>query len=150
VPRAPDRPVKADESKARECFAASRVATLATVDDSGAPHVVPVTFAVDGATVWSAVDAKPKRSTELRRHTNIRSHPYVSLLVQHWDEDWSQLWWARADGLAVVTDSLSAVHRAVSLLREKYEQYRNVDVHGPVIEIAVRQWRGWSTNPDTL
>ncbi|BCB82112.1 TIGR03668 family PPOX class F420-dependent oxidoreductase [Phytohabitans flavus] len=125
-------------------FATARVATLATVDGSGAPHAVPVAFAVDGDTVWSAVDAKPKRRTALRRLDNIRAEPRVSLLAQHWDEDWSALWWVRVDGLAVVTDEPSAVDRAVALLKAKYEQYRTVDVHGPVIQVAVHAWRGWS------
>lgn len=134
--------MKHDE--ARERFAAARVATLATVDGLGAPHQVPVTFVVDGDMVWSAVDAKPKRGTELRRHTNIRAESRVSLLVQHWDEDWSRLWWVRADGLAVVTDAGGVVDRAVGLLRDKYAQYRDVDVHGPIIEVAVQTWRSWT------
>jgi PPOX class probable F420-dependent enzyme len=131
-------------SPARLRFAAARVATLATVDGAGAPHLVPVTFAVDGDTVVSAVDAKPKRRVALRRLDNIRADPRVSLLVQHWDEDWSALWWVRADGLATVTDAPSAVDRAVGLLREKYPQYGTVGVHGPVIEVAVHAWREWS------
>ncbi|MGN9907191.1 TIGR03668 family PPOX class F420-dependent oxidoreductase [Phytohabitans sp. LJ34] len=131
-------------SQARQRFAAARVAILATVDDAGTPHVVPVTFAVEGDTVVSAVDGKPKRGTALRRHRNIRANPRVSLLAQHWDEDWSALWWVRADGLAVVTEAPSAVDRAVTLLREKYPQYATVDVHGPVIEVAVHAWREWT------
>ncbi|WP_173076795.1 TIGR03668 family PPOX class F420-dependent oxidoreductase [Phytohabitans rumicis] len=134
--------MKAEEARRR--FAAARVATLATVDGTGAAHQVPVTFVVDGDMVWSAVDAKPKRGTELRRHTNIRAESRVTLLVQHWDEDWSRLWWVRADGLAVVSDARSVVDRAVRLLREKYAQYRDVDVHGPIIEVAVQRWRAWS------
>jgi PPOX class probable F420-dependent enzyme len=129
---------------ARLRFAAARVATLATVDGGGMPHVVPVTFAVDGDTIVSAVDGKPKSGTVLRRHRNIRANPRVSLLAQHWDEDWSALWWVRADGLAVVTDTPSAVDRAVTLLREKYEQYTTVDVHAPVIEVTVHTWREWT------
>lgn len=131
-------------NQARQRFAAARVATLATVDATGTPHVVPVTFAVVGDTVVSAVDGKPKRGTDLRRHRNIRANPRVTLLAQHWDEDWSALWWVRADGLAVVTEAPSAVDRAVALLREKYAQYGTVDVHGPVIEVAVHAWRAWS------
>jgi PPOX class probable F420-dependent enzyme len=131
---------------ARLRFAAARVATLATVDGGGAPHVVPVTFAVDGDTIVSAVDGKPKSGTVLRRHRNIRANPRVSLLAQHWDEDWSALWWVRADGLAVVTDTPSAVDRAVTLLREKYEQYTTVDVHAPVIEVTVHTWREWTAS----
>ncbi|MFC0530117.1 TIGR03668 family PPOX class F420-dependent oxidoreductase [Phytohabitans kaempferiae] len=129
---------------ARIRFAAARVATLATVDGAGAPHLVPVTFVLDGDTIWSAVDAKPKRHTALRRLDNIRANPRVSLLAQHWDEDWSALWWARADGLAMVTEASSAVEHAVALLRAKYTQYQTVDVHGPVIEVAVHAWHGWS------
>ncbi|MDQ7909162.1 TIGR03668 family PPOX class F420-dependent oxidoreductase [Phytohabitans sp. ZYX-F-186] len=129
---------------ARHRFAAARVATLATVDSDGAPHVVPVTFAVDGDTVWSAVDAKPKRSRALRRLDNIRANPRVTMLAHHWDEDWSALWWVRADGLAVVTAEPSTVERVAGLLREKYEQYRAVEVPGPVIRVAVDAWRDWS------
>lgn len=132
---------------ARARFAAARVATLATVDGAGAPHVVPVTFAVDGDTVLSAVDAKPKRHVALRRLDNIRANPRVSLLAQHWDEDWSALWWVRADGIAVVTDAPSTVERAVRLLRDKYPQYADVDVHGPVIAVAVHAWRAWDGSP---
>jgi PPOX class probable F420-dependent enzyme len=131
-------------AEARERFAAARVATLATVDSSGAPHLVPVTFVVDGDTVWTAVDGKPKRAVWLRRHENVRSHPAVSLLVQHWDEDWSRLWWVRAGGTARVTEDPSTVERAVARLRRKYEQYQTVGVGGPVIEVAVQTWRGWA------
>jgi PPOX class probable F420-dependent enzyme len=130
--------------EARERFVAARVATLATVDASGGPHLVPVTFAVEGDTVWSAVDGKPKRVTRLRRHENIRSRPGVSLLVQHWEEDWSRLWWVRADGLARVSADPTTVEHAVGLLRRKYDQYRTVGAGGPVIEVTVRTWRGWS------
>lgn len=130
-------------------FAGARVATLTTVDGDGAPHAVPVTFAVDGGTIVSAVDGKPKRRTALRRLDNIRANPRVSLLAQHWDEDWSALWWVRADGLAVVTAAPSAVDRAAGLLRAKYEQYRTVALPGPVIEVTVHSWRGWSPDPES-
>lgn len=136
-----------NEAEARRRFTGARVASLATVDSAGVPHIVPVTFAVDGGTIVIAVDAKPKRSTALRRHANIAAHPEVSLLVQHWDEDWSTLWWVRADGIAVVTESATATEHAVRLLRGKYPQYQSVDVHGPVIEVTVRTWRGWSAAP---
>jgi PPOX class probable F420-dependent enzyme len=135
--------------RARRRFAAARVATLATLDPSGAPHLVPVTFAVDGATVWTAVDGKPKRGRSLRRHTNVRADPRVSLLVQHWDEDWARLWWVRADGLAVVDDTPETVERVAGLLAGRYDQYRQVPVHGPVIGITVHTWRGWSATDPT-
>lgn len=128
---------------ARRLFAGARVATLGSLTAAGDPHLVPVTFAVDGDTVWTAVDAKPKRAGSLRRHENIRRRPGVSLLAQEWDEDWSRLWWVRADGSAVVTDEPAAVARAVGLLRTKYRQYAEVRVGGPVIEVTISSWRGW-------
>jgi PPOX class probable F420-dependent enzyme len=133
--------------QARERFVAARVATLATVDPSGTPHLVPVTFAVDGDTLWTAVDGKPKRGTWLRRHENVQARPPVSLLAQHWDEDWSRLWWVRADGLARVTTDPSTVEHVVGLLRRRYDQYETVGVGGPVIEVAVHAWRGWAAQP---
>jgi PPOX class probable F420-dependent enzyme len=132
--------------EARRRFVDARVAVLATVDPTPAPHVVPVTFVVDGDTVWTAVDGKPKRSTRLRRLANIRANPRTSLLVQHWDEDWELLWWVRADGTAVITDDPDTLDRVVRLLRRKYDQYDGVSVDGPVIEITVHNWREWSAH----
>src|ERR1700750_1480829 len=85
--------------EARHRFASARVARLATADAGGVPHLVPIAFVVEGATIYSAVDAKPKRTRALRRLANVRENPAVSLLVDHWDEDdWERLWWVRADG----------------------------------------------------
>jgi PPOX class probable F420-dependent enzyme len=120
------------------------VATLATVDATGEPHLVPIAFVVDGDTVWSATDGKPKRATDLRRHRNIRAHPGVSLLAHHWDERWDRLWWVRADGEARITTEQPHVMR---LLRDKYPQYATVPVGGPLIEVTVRAWHGWSATP---
>ena len=100
--------------EARRRFAAARVARLATADLEGRPHLVPIVFALAGETLYSVVDAKPKRTTELRRLRNVRSNPSVSLLVDHYDDaDWSALWWVRADGSARVLDlavTLSLIH----------------------------------------
>ncbi|WP_345627133.1 TIGR03668 family PPOX class F420-dependent oxidoreductase [Rugosimonospora acidiphila] len=131
------------EAEARSRLAAARVATLGSISGDGAPHLVPVTFALDGPTVWTGLDAKPKRTGELRRHVNIRRRPEVSLLAQEWDEDWSRLWWVRVDGSAVVTDEPEQVARAVALLREKYRQYAEVEIGGPVIRLTISTWRGW-------
>src|SRR4051794_5731878 len=129
-------------AEARRRFTAARVATLATVGAAGAPHLVPVTFVVAGSTLWSAVDAKPKRGGPLRRHANIVASPGVSLLVQHWDEDWSALWWVRADGVATLASDQGTAARVAHLLRLKYAQYHEVEVGGPVIEVAIHTWRG--------
>jgi PPOX class probable F420-dependent enzyme len=131
-------------TEARLRFTKARVAMLATADAAGVPHVVPITFVVDGATVYSAVDGKPKQGTHLRRHDNIRARPRASLLVQHWAEDWSRLWWVRADGPAKVVEDPSTVEMVARLLMRKYEQYDRVGVGGPVIEVEVTSWRGWS------
>jgi PPOX class probable F420-dependent enzyme len=90
--------------QARRRFAAARVARLATADAAGRPHIVPVTFAVDGDVVYSAVDAKPKRGTALKRLANVAANPAVALLVDHYADDWNELWWVRADGTGRVVD----------------------------------------------
>ena len=138
-----------DEAEARRRFCSAQVAVLSTVDATGAPHAVPVTFVVAENTVWSAVDGKPKRATALRRHENIRAQPRVTLLAQHWDADWSRLWWVRADGTAVLDDSEDTVRRVAGLLRAKYPQYHQVPVFGPVIEVRLLRWRGWAAADPT-
>jgi PPOX class probable F420-dependent enzyme len=130
----------------RDRFSAARVAVLGTVTPDGAPHLVPVTFALHRETLWTATDAKPKRDgpdSQLRRHVNVAAHPEVSLLVSSWDEDWSRLWWVRADGLARVTEQPATVARAVEALRRKYRQYGDVEVGKPVIEVTITSWHGW-------
>jgi PPOX class probable F420-dependent enzyme len=128
---------------ARRCFAAARVARLASVDERTQPHLVPIVFALAGETIYSVVDAKPKRTTELRRLQNVRANPRVSVLVDHYDDaDWGALWWVRADGIARVLglDEPEAA-RAIELLGRRYPQQRAV---GPVLAIDVERWAGWS------
>lgn len=126
---------------AREQFGTARVARLATADRRGRPHVVAIVFVVEGAAIYSAVDAKPKSSTVLRRLANIAANPQVSLLVDYYDDDWTQLWWARADGMARVLPDCPG---AVGSLAERYPQYRAEPPPGPVIAIEVERWSGWS------
>ena len=121
----------------RDRFAEARVARLATAG----PHVVPICFALDGETIWSAVDAKPKRTRTLRRLENIARDPRVSVLVDHYEEDWSRLWWARADGAATIHDD-----GPVELLCARYEQYAASPPAGPFVAIAVERWTGWSAS----
>jgi PPOX class probable F420-dependent enzyme len=132
--------------EARRRFAGARVARLATAGPDSAPHLVPVVFAVAGDAIFSAVDAKPKRTTALRRLANVRAHPRVALLADHYDDaDWTALWWVRADGSARVLDpGEPEARRAVGLLAERYEQYRSEPPAGPVLAIAVARWSGWS------
>src|SRR4051812_1328952 len=109
---------------ARRRFTDARVARLATTGEDG-PHLVPVVFAVVGDTLYSAVDGKPKTTRDLKRLRNIAADSRVSLLVDHYDEDWSMLWWVRVDGRATVHEVTSAVGTAaVDALAAKYPQYR--------------------------
>jgi PPOX class probable F420-dependent enzyme len=130
---------------ARARFAGARVARLASVTPAGGPHVVPVTFALVGEVVWTAVDDKPKSTRRLQRLVNIAAHPGVSLLVDHYEEDWSALWWVRADGTARVADADSSpeVRAALAALAAKYPQYAEPPP-GPLIRVAVTSWRAWS------
>ena len=120
------------------------MARLATTDPDGRPHLVPIAFAVDGDTLYSAVDGKPKRSRRLRRIENARARPEVTLLVDHYDEDWTELWWIRVRGRARVLDGGPEHDRALALLAEKYPQYRAEPPAGPVLAVDVDEVRTWS------
>jgi PPOX class probable F420-dependent enzyme len=144
-------------AEARSRFAAERVARLATAGSDGRPHLVPIVFAVSGDVIYSAVDAKPKRTTALRRLANVRENPAVALLVDHYDDaDWGALWWVRADGRGRVLDpagdtpsgagddpaaEAAEAHRAIALLRERYPQQ---EAAGAVLAVDVERWTGWS------
>ncbi|HEU4347055.1 MAG TPA: TIGR03668 family PPOX class F420-dependent oxidoreductase [Actinoplanes sp.] len=121
-------------------FATARVARLATVGADGAPHLVPIVFALAGDVIYSAVDAKPKRHRNLRRLANIAHEPRVSVLADHYDDDWTRLWWVRADGIARVTATSAA---GLAALQAKYPQYEQTPPAGPFITIEVSRWTGW-------
>jgi PPOX class probable F420-dependent enzyme len=127
-------------------FASARVLRLATVRPDGTPHVVPICFALEGDTVFSAVDHKPKRSRALQRLANIAAQPRVSLLADAYSEDWSALLWVRADGIARVVEAGEAEHdRASRLLRARYAQYAEAPAFGPVLVVQLDRWVGWSS-----
>jgi PPOX class probable F420-dependent enzyme len=133
-----------DANEMRWRFASASVARLGTVRPDGRPHLVPVCFALDGDVVVSVVDDKPKRSTRLRRFDNVRANPAVSLLVDHYNDDWTQLWWVCVDGTARVLEAGTEHARAIDLLVAKYAQYRALRPAGSVLVIAVEAWRVWS------
>ena len=119
---------------------AERVARLATVSADGRPHVVPICFALDGDTLYTAVDEKPKSTRRLRRLANIETNPWVEIVVDHWDEDWSRLWWVRLAGRAEIVDH---DERALELLQAKYPQYRADPPAGPFVVVTVGSRREW-------
>ena len=123
---------------------ATRVARLATTDPDGRPHLVPIVFALDGDTLYSVVDRKPKRSRTLRRVENARARPDVTVLVDHYDEDWERLWWIRLRGRARVLDDGEERERALALLTEKYAQYRTEPPGGPVLAVDITDVREWT------
>ena len=122
------------------------MARLGTLDPDGRVHLVPIVFVLDGDTLYSAVDAKPKRSRTLRRIENARERPDATVLVDEYDEDWSRLWWVRLRGRARVLDDGEEAARALALLAEKYEQYRRDAPGYPVLAVDVHEWRGWDAS----
>ncbi|GAA1948462.1 TIGR03668 family PPOX class F420-dependent oxidoreductase [Microbacterium deminutum] len=132
----------AEES--RSLALAQRVGRLATVSEAGGPHLVPVTFAVSGGLVVIGIDEKPKSTLDLKRLRNIRRDPRVALCWDRYDEDWSRLWWVRADGVAAVAEDGWFWERAWEALNDKYEQYRHAAHPGPIIVVEVTKWSGWA------
>jgi PPOX class probable F420-dependent enzyme len=130
-------------SEARQRFTDAQVASLATVSADAAPHLVPVVFAVAGDVVYTAVDAKRKTTHRLQRLRNIEANPQVCLLADHYDDDWDQLWWARADGTAEIHDRGEEMAAGYDLLRRKYVQYERISLTGPVVRISVDNWSTW-------
>jgi PPOX class probable F420-dependent enzyme len=133
-----------DSEALRPRAEAAPVARLATVGPDGRPHLVPCCFAVDGDVAYSVVDHKPKRSAALRRLDNIRVQPAVSLLVDHYEEDWTALWWVRFDGTARIVEDGPEHAAAIALLCAKYPQYRATPPSGAVVAIDVAACRAWS------
>jgi PPOX class probable F420-dependent enzyme len=124
-------------------LAQARVARLATIDPDGRPHLVPIVFAVEGDTLYSAVDRKPKRSRTLRRIENARARPDVTVLVDHYENDWAGLWWIRLRGRARVLDEGEERERALALLTAKYPQYRIEPPDGAVLAVDITDVREW-------
>lgn len=125
---------------------ASVVARLATVSSDGRPHIVPICFAVDDQTLYFAVDAKPKKSTDLKRLRNIAANPTVAVLVDHYEEDWDKLWWVRLDGSARIVTDRDEIERVLDLLAERYQQYRTSRPRGPVVAVSIDRQSGWSAS----
>jgi PPOX class probable F420-dependent enzyme len=152
--------MRLDAGAARRLFAGSAVARLATVTPAGHPHLVPVTFVLDGRPgqgdwVYTAVDHKPKTTNQLQRLRNIQAHPEVALLADHYADDWTRLWWVRADGVATVLDEGTVLDQGtvpgaagaagpLRLLAARYPQYAAQPPAGPLIAVRVDRWTGWA------
>jgi PPOX class probable F420-dependent enzyme len=132
------------EQEAKQRFAGARVARLATVSAKSEPHLVPICFALDAenTTIYSAVDAKPKTTRDLKRLRNIEENPRVTLLVDHYDDDWAAVWWVRVDGTATLHDTHA---HGRELLAQKYPQYRDdPDALGRMVVIDATKWASWA------
>jgi PPOX class probable F420-dependent enzyme len=129
---------------AKRRLAESLVAHLATTGPDQRPHIVPITFTTEADTLYFAVDAKPKRTTHLKRLQNIAANPAVSVLVDHYEDDWTKLWWVRVDGMARIVEDQAESERAVDLLVKRYPQYRRAWPQGPVVAISMDRISGWS------
>ncbi|WP_454854238.1 TIGR03668 family PPOX class F420-dependent oxidoreductase [Promicromonospora soli] len=156
--------MRLDASACRSRFAAARHAYLATADAEGAPHLVPVAFALISAAgrttnggapdtgagtpagdeIVVAVDHKPKSTRDLKRVRNIAENPRVAFLVDRYDEDWAHLWWVRADGVASVEHEGGPRAAALDALAARYPQYRERRPDGPLIRVRVTRWSGWA------
>jgi PPOX class probable F420-dependent enzyme len=119
------------------------VARLATVDPQGRPHVVPICFVIEGETLYTAVDQKPKRTRRLRRLRNVEANPRVEVLIDHYEDDWSKLWWVRLRGTARIVDD----RRALELLAAKYPQYAADPPAGPVLVVVIEERIEWTMSP---
>jgi PPOX class probable F420-dependent enzyme len=132
----------------RRFLAAARTATLATVAADGRPRLVPICFVVVGDVVWSPLDEKPKAVRDVRSLARVRDileRPAVSLLVDRWSEDWSDLAWLRLAGRASLVEPELVPAPVVAALREKYRQYRDhrLEVR-PMIAIAIERATSWA------
>jgi PPOX class probable F420-dependent enzyme len=136
------------EAEMRRRVDEARVGRFATVRPDGNPHLVPICFAllegVDGDVIVSGIDEKPKTTFALQRLRNVSEHPAVTLLVDHYEDEWERVWWVRVDGRGRVINDDAERELAVAALRAKYRQYEHVGIPGAVLAIDVEGWRGWS------
>ena len=127
----------------RQRVDAARVGRLATTTADGRPHVVPCCFALSGDTLYTAVDAKPKTTTRLQRIRNLEADPAAALVVDHYADDWTELWWVRVDADGRVVTGGPEFTTALDLLAAKYAQYRRARPPGPVLALDIRRWTAW-------
>lgn len=125
-------------------LAGARSATLGTTGSTGRAHLVPIVFAYRDGVIYTAIDAKPKTTLRLRRIANIELNPQVSVLVDHYEDDWNRLWWIRLDGVARIVSDGPLRESALEVLTEKYPVYATQPPPGPAIAITVERIGSWS------
>lgn len=133
--------------EALEALEAARSAHLATITPEGRPHIVPVTFAVIDERVVTMIDHKPKSTTRLQRLANIQHNPQVSLLTDHYEEDWDELWWVRVDAQAQLHEEGDVWEESRHSLAGKYDQYRVRRPDGPAIVMTIDRITWWASTP---
>jgi PPOX class probable F420-dependent enzyme len=134
-----------DRDRARALAEGARVARLGTLSKTGRVDLVPMTFAIVDDVLYTAVDHKPKTTTELKRLENVRNDPEVSVLIDEYDDDnWAALWWVRLRGLAQVVEGGAVYDKAIDALVDKYEQYRVIRPNGPAIVVELIRWQWWA------
>jgi PPOX class probable F420-dependent enzyme len=133
-----------DALEARRRMDSTMVARLATVGRDGRPHIVPITFAANDNAVYLAIDHKPKKTVDLQRLRNIEENHAVSVLVDHYEDDWTRLWWVRVDGIARILVEGTEFDTAIAMLTLRYPQYRAAPPPGPVVAIDIERVTGWS------
>jgi PPOX class probable F420-dependent enzyme len=138
----------------RTYISGHRVARLATADSSGRPSVIPICYAFDGITIYSAIDRKPKSvsAKDLKRVRNLQENQYVCLVIDDYSDNWDGLSYVQISGTAQVIepgDDRQAEHsRAVEMLRDKYPQYRSMDIdRTPMIKITPTRLKAWRARP---
>ena len=113
---------------------------LATATDN-TPHVVPIVFVRIDQLLFSPIDGKPKSKQQLRRIRNLERNPVCSLSIDHYSENWNELWWLRLDCRASVIPMNDDIARG---LKEKYRNYESISVGESAISLAIHNYRFWS------
>ncbi len=142
----PAHPAAASLSpRVRAFLERQRVGRLATVDASGAPHVVPICYALlDDGCLYMAVDQKPKRTDRLQRMRNIEGDARFALVIDHYDDDWSRLAWVMVRGRGAAAPAGDRHDAAIEALRARYEQYRTMDLDGrPLLRLVPERVNSW-------
>ena len=135
------------DTASRALLDRARVAHLATADQYSRPHAVPIVFAVSEGNFYFALDRKPKREDDwhmLRRVRNIETNGRVSIVVDHYDEDWSKLAWVLLEGVATIIETGAERDAAALALAAKYPQYAGAALDGrPVVRVVVERTVRW-------